>query len=195
MLTIALATILTILCAYIYSKYHEQLKFSATLPGAPTLPFIGTGLIFINKTPPQIFEVIRGLVKTYGCFQKIWFGPWMLALVTSPRIAETILSSQKLIDKSQEYDYIQPWLADGLLLSTGSKWFKRRKIITPTFHFKILEQFTEVFDKQGDIMVKKLREFKSSDDIDIYPLTTLYALDVISGEWSGNKSFVRAFNF
>lgn len=182
MLIIALTTIFVILSAYVYSKFHAQLKFSTTVPGAPTLPFIGTGLIFINKTPPQIFQVICGLVKAHGYFQKIWFGPWLLLLVTSPRIAETILSSQKLIDKSQEYDYIEPWLADGLLLSTGSKWFKRRKIITPTFHFKILEQFTEVFDKQGNTMVKRLKQFKPSDVIDIYPFTTLYALDVISGE-------------
>ncbi len=51
------------------------------------------------------------------------------------------MNSTKLIDKSSEYDFLKPWLADGLLLSTGNKWFKMIKVITPTFHFKILDQF------------------------------------------------------
>lgn len=38
------------------------------------------------------------------------------------------MSSPKHIDKSQEYDYLQPWLGTGLLTSYGKKWFHRRKV-------------------------------------------------------------------
>lgn len=70
-------------------------------------------------------------------------GPQVQVLITDPKDAEVILGSQKLIDKSDEYDFIAQWLGTGLLISTGQKWFTRRKAITPTFHFKILEQFVE----------------------------------------------------
>jgi len=93
-----------------------------------------------------------------------------------------VMSSQKLIDKSSEYSFLSKWLGDGLLLSSGKKWSARRKVITPTFHFKILEQFVETFDKQSDIFVQKLAKHKSGDKFDIYPYVTLCALDVICGK-------------
>ena len=68
------------------------------------------------------------------------------------------------------------------MLSTGKKWFNRRKIITPTFHFKILEQFVEVFDRQSSVFVKNLSLKVDGKPFDIHPIVTLLALD-------GNYSF------
>lgn len=93
-----------------------------------------------------------------------------------------VLSSSKLINKSGEYKYIKPWLSEGLLLSEGKKWFQRRKILTPAFHFKILEQFVEIFDRQSDAMMETLSRFSVADKVELYPIGTLYALDVICGE-------------
>lgn len=39
------------------------------------------------------------------------------------------MSSPKYIDKSVDYDYLQPWLGTGLLTSHGKKWHSRRKVI------------------------------------------------------------------
>lgn len=65
----------------------------------------------------------------------------------------------------------------------GHKWFERRKIITPTFHFKILEQFVEVFDKLGDTVVTSvLGRFEPGAEIEMYQIMVLYALDVMCGE-------------
>lgn len=38
----------------------------------------------------------------------------------------------------------------------GKKWHDRRKIITPAFHFKILESFVFVFDRLGNTVIDKL---------------------------------------
>lgn len=40
------------------------------------------------------------------------------------------MSTSKYIDKSQDYDYLQPWLGTGLLTSHGKKWHSRRKVRT-----------------------------------------------------------------
>lgn len=69
------------------------------------------------------------------------------------------------------------------LFFLGKKWFARRKAITPTFHFKILEQFVDIFDKQSFIFAEVLAKNKATDPVDIYPLVTLAALDVICGLW------------
>lgn len=116
---------------------------------------------------------------------------------------QAILSSNSLITKAQEYDVLRNWLGDGLLLSSGElivdpksiishglfylvagkKWHLHRKALTPAFHFKILEQFTDIFDQQSDILVNQvLSKFGPNDTVDIYPLITMMALDVICGK-------------
>lgn len=59
--------------------------------------------------------------------------------------AEKILTSSKNIEKSILYVTLQPFLKTGLLTSGGEKWFKRRRMLTPAFHFNILKEFCEIF--------------------------------------------------
>ncbi|XP_076383747.1 cytochrome P450 4C1-like [Megalopta genalis] len=62
-------------------------------------------------------------------------------LCCSPEPVQPLLSSSVHIDKSLEYEYLQPWLGSGLLTSTGEKWHSRRKLLTPTFHSGLLEVY------------------------------------------------------
>jgi cytochrome P450 family 4 len=41
-----------------------------------------------------------------------------------------------------------------------------------------LEQFVEVMEKHGEILVEKLRKLEGQE-VDIFPLISLYAIDVI----------------
>lgn len=66
-------------------------------------------------------------------------------------------------------------------ISTGKKWFQRRKVITPAFHFKILDQFIEIFDKHGKTLVENLQKSKGYT-IDVFQPIALSALDIICGE-------------
>lgn len=129
------------------------------------------------------------------------------------------MSSIRYIDKAAEYDFLKPWLNDGLLLSTGQftvffftisifllilsnihsvflsfflffyfyckigkKWHDRRKIITPAFHFKMLEKFSESFDRISNIFVEKIRACESNKAIEFFHMVELFALDVVCGE-------------
>lgn len=105
------------------------------------------------------------------------------------------------------YKFIKPWLNEGLLLSSGifsqthlekvfliknslssgTKWVQRRKLLTPAFHFKILEQFVEIFDRQSRHLIRNLQRYDQSDKVEMFPLVTNYALDVICESAMGTE--------
>lgn len=95
---------------------------------------------------------------------------------------EQILNNSQHIAKGRQYKPLELWLGTGLLLSRGKKWYSRRKLITPTFHFKILEQFVEVFDQQTDIFVNQLKvKADGKTSFDIADNIGLATLDILTG--------------
>ncbi|XP_055642735.1 cytochrome P450 4d2-like [Toxorhynchites rutilus septentrionalis] len=168
-----------IVLAVNYWLVRRNLKYGHQWPGPTAFPLIGCYYIYFNKSPEDVVEFITTLHRKYGKMFCVWIGTRLALFCTNTRDTETVLSSQKLIRKSELYKFLVPWLGNGLLLSTDQKWFNKRKIITPAFHFKILEQFIEVFDRQSGILVQKLRADANGMLANIYPYITLAALDVI----------------
>lgn len=159
------------------------MELSEKIPGPKMWPIIGNSLIFLNEKPEDIMDALLGLAKKYGGLFRVWIGPFQLSFVsTNPKDVEVILSSTKHIKKSYLYALLVPWLGDGLLLSSGAKWHSRRKIITPTFHFKILEEFLPIFSKNSRILRELLKQklAESKDGIvDIYPFISRCSLDIV----------------
>lgn len=129
------------------------------------------------------------------------------------------MNNSSQITKGPLYNFLVPWLGEGLVTSTGkqiflfltinhiiiafqlivaiialllrnsryvlfpgAKWHKHRKLITPTFHFKILENFQDVFNEKAKVLVEKLSEKSNGEIVDIYPYITHCTLDIICGE-------------
>ncbi|MDK2413701.1 cytochrome P450, partial [Aphanizomenon sp. 202] len=59
--------------------------------------------------------------------------------------------------------------------------------LTPAFHFKILEDFVEVFNQQSSVMVQRLQKKADGNTFDIFPYITLCTLDIICETAMGCK--------
>jgi cytochrome P450 family 4 len=77
------------------------------------------------------------------------------------------------------------------LATTGQKWHAHRKIITPTFHFSILDSFVEVFSEKSKILISKLQKEVGSQGFDVYPYITKCALDIICGKLFTRICFIH----
>ncbi|KAI4465938.1 cytochrome p450 family 4 [Holotrichia oblita] len=109
----------------------------------------------------------------------MYIGAQPYLLLTEPKDLEFVMNSMTILSKSDSYDFIQRWLGFGLLTGGGNRWRKHRKIITPAFHFQILEEFIDVFNSQADVLVNKLKEESKKGTIDIYPFIARCTLDII----------------
>ncbi|XP_061227452.1 cytochrome P450 4V2 [Neopsephotus bourkii] len=151
------------------------------IPGvSPCYPVLGNALLMERKGE-GFFKQLQTYVEEFRSLPllKLWIGPLPLVLLYHPDSVEVILNSSKYIEKSYMYEFLQPWLATGLLTSTGDKWRLRRKMITPTFHFTILTDFLEVMNEQGTILLEKLEKHVDKEPFDVFLDITLCALDII----------------
>lgn len=78
--------------------------------------------------------------------------------------------------------------------SYGNKWSSRRRLITPTFHFEILNDFLNVMNEQAQILVDELAKLeKAKQEINIFKHIGLCALDIICGTYLA--LFLQSFKF
>lgn len=165
-------------------KYRHQIKVTRNIPSAPTLPILGHAHYIIGKTAFEKVMLIKDWFDTYGPTFKVWLGPELNFLTADIRDVEILLGTTRFNDKAHEYDTLEPWLREGLLVSRGKKWHQRRKALTPAFHFKILDQFIEVFDRESRSLLKNLeKEYRMQTDegFDLYNWVNLMTLDTICG--------------
>lgn len=72
--------------------------------------------------------------------------------------ATDLFQSSTLVTKNIIYSLVEPLLGTGLLISTGSKWHFRRKLLTPAFHFNILQKFLDIFKDETSLFIDKISQ-------------------------------------
>ncbi|XP_037038601.1 cytochrome P450 4d1-like isoform X2 [Bradysia coprophila] len=194
---------LIIFCAlifYLSGINYRKVYLSLKIPGPFPLPFVGNALMLLLTKSSDHIVIAEKIIGNKDIIRG-WIKSDLIVFLSDPKAVETLLSSKNYIEKSILYKFITPWLNEGLLLSKGAKWFQRRKLLTPAFHFKILEQFVEVFDRQSDYLVNNLNRYSKGEKVELFPLVTNYALDVIcesamgtqlSAQQSMNQEYVSA---
>ncbi|KAF5284523.1 hypothetical protein FQR65_LT13508 [Abscondita terminalis] len=143
--------------AYWRISRRQLLKLAEKLPGPKGWPVIGN-VLDLKGTPHQVFQNLYKHSRHFDSVFKIWAGPKLFIFLSDPRDVEIILSSHVHIDKSDEYRLFEPWLGNGLLISSGQKWRAHRKLIAPTFHLNVLKGFIDLFNANSRATVDKIRE-------------------------------------
>ncbi|CAL4117635.1 unnamed protein product, partial [Meganyctiphanes norvegica] len=148
------------------------------IPGPFAWPLIGNAPQF-NVSPRELFKTMVSMCCYEEGLSLFWLPTAPNVFIYKANLVEILLSSSKHIEKAFGYKFTHPWLGLGLLTSGGTKWRSRRKLLTPTFHFKILEDFVEVFNRQSVKLVEKLHQESNGKPFDIFPYISRCALDII----------------
>uniref|UniRef100_A0A669D9C6 Docosahexaenoic acid omega-hydroxylase CYP4F3 n=1 Tax=Oreochromis niloticus TaxID=8128 RepID=A0A669D9C6_ORENI len=101
---------------------------------------------------------VDDLVQTYkhSC---CWFiGPFYhLVRLFHPDYVKPLLMAAASITVKDEliYHHLQPWLGNSVLISNGEVWSRKRRLLTPAFHFDILKSYIAVFNSSAKTMHDK----------------------------------------
>ncbi|XP_043267107.1 cytochrome P450 4c3 isoform X2 [Venturia canescens] len=158
-----------------YWKYFDD------IPGPLGLPLIGN-IVELNVDHDELYQRLFGLIMLWGYregINKAWGGWTPYVFLSKAETVEAVLNNSRHIDKSSDYKFLHPWLGTGLLTSSGKKWYHRRKILTPSFHFSILDDFLDVFCEQTETLIERLSSEVDQGAFNIFPYVTLCTLDII----------------
>ncbi|XP_046641989.1 cytochrome P450 4C1-like isoform X2 [Daphnia pulicaria] len=171
------------------SPFHVAVN---RIPGPKYFPIVGNALEIAGGLDHLLHTFQIKWAQKYGGIYRIFIGTRCFIPISSPELMEVILSSQKTIDKGTSYSELIPWLGQGLLISSGDLWRSRRKLLTPAFHFSILNTFVEVFNEQSRVLCGIIGDICQSfadgkSEMDVYPFLAKCSLDVICEVAMGTK--------
>ncbi|XP_026845680.1 cytochrome P450 4d8 [Drosophila persimilis] len=192
MLLLVLVLLLVAVGWLVHRGQAERRRAVSNLPGPMCPPLLGALHIMSSMNPKTFIKVSGENMRKYGPLQRVWILNRLLIMSADSEINEQLLSSQEHLVKHPVYRVLGKWLGNGLLLSDGKVWHQRRKIITPTFHFSILEQFVEVFDQQSNVCVERLAPRANGQTFDVYRPICMAALDIIAETAMGTKIHAQA---
>jgi cytochrome P450 family 4 len=176
---------------FFYSKTIKRqiLDFIALkkLPAPPdNNPIVGN-ILYLHTSRDNVFKKLREWGRQYYPIYNIRVLHINAACLVGPEDFERILSNPKHIEKSIAYDLLHDWLGTGLLTSGGRKWMTRRRILTPAFHFSILQQFVNIFNEETDKLVDIFKEVDDQSCVPINPHITQFTLKTIAESAMGTK--------
>lgn len=93
----------------------------------------------------EFFPYLRDCARNFKTVFRIWsFGVIHIQAIRA-REAEILMNSSAHAKKPFIYKILHGLMGLGLLNSNGDKWKERRRMITPSFHFNMLKNFTAIF--------------------------------------------------
>uniref|UniRef100_A0A673CCZ4 aromatase n=2 Tax=Sphaeramia orbicularis TaxID=375764 RepID=A0A673CCZ4_9TELE len=127
-------------------------------------------------------QQVDELVKTYKHSCSWFFGPFYhLVRIFHPDYVKPLLMAPGNITVKDDlvYNHLRPWLGHSLLISNGKEWARKRRLLTPAFHFDILKNYITTFNTSTNTMHEKWRSMLTDGktNIEMFNDVTLMTLD------------------
>ncbi|CAG9113718.1 unnamed protein product [Plutella xylostella] len=180
LLVCAATPVLILVLLSLYWRFSHAGRLMAKIPPMKgrRLPVFGNMFDFWVNTE-RMFELMRVTARERPGLTRIQALNVNMVNVYSPDDIEKLLSNPKFNEKGVPYTFFKPWLCDGLLISNGDKWFRRRKILTPAFHFQVLRQFSRSFTAHTAALLAALQREVTRDATDLEPVVSKATLTIM----------------
>ena len=159
--------------------YYRQLRISKQLDnsGLPTHWFWGN-VKHMMDFEKSFRRWTKRVQETRAKLERMWIGPFeMLVLLYHPDTVRKVLKEPKDMGL---YRLIKPWIGDGLLVSSGQKWFRNRRLLTPAFHYEILKPYIQVSNNCVEIMLDQWQKSaEKKEPVKVFGSVSYLSLDIL----------------
>lgn len=156
-----------------------------SLPGPPTDWFppwfmIASYWHFRKQLPGRatsvVYKVISKLSRKYrGKTYKGYIGFSPVVMLHTPEAVEVLLSTKENTGKPNMYGFMKSWLGPkNILTSRGDPWKEKARMVKAGFSSEHLERCMEVFNKNGDILAKRIESMTAESPDE--PITCYYTI-------------------
>ena len=159
-------------------EYRRKCRLASSFPGWPAHWFLGNIPDFI-ESDKVYYKWIDYIAAERHKVTRTWLGPTTLIMVNlhHPDAIKQVLKTPK---SDLIYRAFIPWLGDGLITSKGENWARNRKLLTPAFHFAILEPYVDVYQDCLETLVRKWSDSaRNSQPVLLFKTMTVLSLDII----------------
>lgn len=166
-----------------FRRYREVVAIMKDIDGDRPHWLLGH-LRTVGVSSEHSFHQQCNLLQRYPKCQPVWIGPFMAYLRGYyPDFMRSILNSHAP-KEDVAYRFLRPWIGNGILTSTGEKWKRTRRLVTPAFHFEILKSYLKCMNGSTtellDIWSEKIDGGNSTfAEVEIFGDLGRLALDVI----------------
>ncbi|XP_037269506.2 cytochrome P450 4V2 [Rhipicephalus microplus] len=119
----------------------------------------------------KIFNYFNEMFKTIHDQEVTvaYYGPQPFFIATTPKSIESILTNCQNLNKAFLYKMMEPWVGNGMLISEKVMWRSRRKVITPAFHFRVVDDHAPIMNRKAREMLTRLDTI-GTDFFDVVPV-------------------------
>ncbi|KAH9509334.1 Cytochrome P450 4F6 [Bulinus truncatus] len=178
--------VLTLVVVWLLRSLYEAVvtfRYFNALPGEKNFSLWYGNLHMLPKSGEERLLYGYSRILESPKFLRFWVGPFRPnIMVHHPETVKQILKSSapKSRGYGNTYDHALPWIGEGLIVSNGATWARSRRLLTPAFHFDILKQYVDVYNRAADTLFEKLDTLaQSGESFDLCPLLTLCTLEII----------------
>uniref|UniRef100_A0A182VYA9 Cytochrome P450 n=1 Tax=Anopheles minimus TaxID=112268 RepID=A0A182VYA9_9DIPT len=174
---LAIVLVLFALCILYYYTFVVRTRYAKDIPSAkPCYPLIGNGLSFMEKSPAKLFENVVQPFTQFDKWFKVWLGPQLLLCTSHPKLAESVLSHPKCLEKPFFYSFVQ--LEQGIL--THNNWKRYRKVLSPAFSTGKVNNALPTLIACADDLISKLEsKVEKTSTVSLAPLLSECTLNMI----------------
>ncbi len=108
---------------------------------------------------------------------KMWLGPVAIINVAHSEPLPEIWKEPKT---RFIYNFLIPWLGEGLLIAEGKKWFRNRRLLTPAFHYEILKGYVSNYNSCLSVLLRNwTASAKAKEPVLVFKSLSAMSLDII----------------